>query len=126
MDHVLPVITEVSDGWLDGGAARELRGDDEVGAVRRDSFADQCFGNAVLIIVSDVDKVAACVGESGDDAVDFFRSGSVAPGLTEHPVPSASPDTFNPVLSPKILYRMKPPCSETILAVYLLTSKYAL
>ena len=35
----------------------------------------------MLIIVGRVDKVAACVGESGDDAPDFFRGGS---NLAEH------------------------------------------
>jgi hypothetical protein len=84
LDHVLPVVAQASDGGLCGGAARKLRGDNKVVAVRGDGLAHQCLGNPVLIIVGRVDKVAACVGESGDDAPDFFRGRTIAPGLTEH------------------------------------------
>jgi len=79
LDHVLPVVAQASDGRLGGGAARELRGDNEVVAVRRDGLAYQCLGNTMLIIVGRVDKVAAGVGESGDDAPDFFRGRPIAP-----------------------------------------------
>jgi hypothetical protein len=78
------LFAQASDGRLGGGAARELRGDNEVVTVRRDGLAYQCLGNAVLVIIGRVDKVAACVGESGDDAPDLFRGRTIAPGLTEH------------------------------------------
>src|SRR6202140_4722522 len=121
LDHVLPVVAQASEGGLGGRAARELRGDNEVVAVRSDGLAYQCLGNAVLIIVGYVDKVAACVGESGDDARDFFRGRTVAPGLTEHTRAERELRYFQSSSFAEDFVS-----HETILAVDSLNRKYAL